>query len=83
LGAASGRHESEQLIGAIERQRATFQWKPEGLDAAGLRRRIDTSALTLGGLLKHLALVEDYKFTAGLTGEPIGPPWDAIAGRKR
>jgi hypothetical protein len=70
--------ESEQLIGAIERQRATFQWKTEGLDTAGLRRRIDTSALTLGGLLKHLALVEDYTFTTKLTGEPIGPPWDAI-----
>jgi Protein of unknown function (DUF664) len=70
--------ESEQLIGAIERQRATFQWKTEGLSAAGLRRRIDTSALTLGGLLKHLALVEDYTFTTKLTGEPIGAPWDAV-----
>ncbi|MGH3217151.1 MAG: DUF664 domain-containing protein [Streptosporangiaceae bacterium] len=70
--------ESEQLIGAIERQRATFQWKTEGLDAAGLRKRIDTSALTLGGLLKHLALVEDYTFATKLNGEPIGPPWDAI-----
>lgn len=70
--------ESEQLIGAIERQRTTFQWKTDGLDAAGLRQRIDTSTLTLGGLLKHLALVEDYTFTTKLSGEPIGLPWDAI-----
>ena len=70
--------ECEQLIGAIERQRATFHWKTEGLDAADLQRRIGTSALTLGGLLKHLALVEDYMFTTKLTGEPIGPPWEAV-----
>lgn len=70
--------ESEQLIGAIERQRVTFRWKTDGLDAAGLRKRIDTSTLTLGGLLKHLALVEDYVFTTKLTGKPIGSPWDGI-----
>ncbi len=70
--------ETEQVIGAIERQRATFQWKAEGLDAAGLRTRIDTSSLTLGGLLKHLALVEDYVFTTKLTGAPLGEPWDAL-----
>ena len=70
--------EPEAIIGALERQRATFQWKTEGLDAAGLRRRIDFSALTLGGLLKHLALVEDYAFTTKLTGEPLGEPWSAL-----
>jgi hypothetical protein len=33
--------------------------------------------LTLGGLLKHLAAMEDYTFTTKLRGEPMGPPWDA------
>lgn len=70
--------EAEQLIGAIERQRATFRWKTDGLDAAGLAYRIDSSSLSLGGLLKHLALVEDYTFTTKLHGEPLGPPWHAI-----
>jgi hypothetical protein len=70
--------ESEAIVGAIERQRATFQWKTDGLDAAGLRKRIDTSGLTLGGLLKHLALNEDYAFTTKLTGEPLGEPWSAL-----
>jgi hypothetical protein len=32
--------------------------------------------LTLGGLLKHLAFVEDYLFTTKLTGQPVGAPWD-------
>ncbi len=34
------------------------------------------STLTLGGLLKHLAAVEDYQFTVKMRGEPIGEPWE-------
>ncbi|HEY7720762.1 MAG TPA: DUF664 domain-containing protein [Pedococcus sp.] len=69
--------ETEHLIGALDRLRATFRWKAGGLDAAGLQSRIGASSLTLGGLLKHLAAVEDYHFTTKLRGEPIGAPWDA------
>ena len=32
--------------------------------------------MTLGGLLKHLALVEDEYFTRRLLGRDLGPPWD-------
>lgn len=71
--------ETEQLVGALDRQRATFRWKSDGLDAAGLRVRLEPSAMTLGGLLKHLALVEDYYFGTKLVGEPLGPPWDRAA----
>ncbi len=70
--------ETEHLLGALDRLRATFRWKADALDAAGLRARIGTSSLTLGGLLKHLAAVEDYTFTTKLRGEPIGAPWDGI-----
>jgi Protein of unknown function (DUF664)/DinB superfamily/Pentapeptide repeats (8 copies) len=69
--------EAEHLIGALDRLRTTFRWKADGLDAAGLRTRIGASALTLGGLLKHLAVVEDHISTTKLTGEPLGAPWDA------
>jgi hypothetical protein len=69
--------EVEQLVGALDRLRTTFRWKADALDAAGLQARIGASSLTLGGLLKHLAAVEDYSFTTKLTGEPIGAPWDA------
>lgn len=69
--------EAEQLTGALDRLRATFRWKADGLDAAGLQTRIVTSSLTLGGLLKHLAAVEDHTFTTKLSGEPLGAPWDA------
>ena len=69
--------ETEHLVGALDRLRTTFRWKADGLDAAGLQTRIGVSTLTLGGLLKHLAAVEDYTFTAKLAGKPIGAPWDA------
>ncbi len=69
--------EADTLIGSLERQRRTFAWKCEGLDAAGLRTRLAPSALTLGGLLKHLALVEDEYFTRRLLGVGLPAPWDA------
>ena len=69
--------EAEQLVGALDRLRTTFRWKADDLHPAGLQARIGASALTLGGLLKHLAAVEDYIFTTKLTGEPMGAPWEA------
>lgn len=69
--------EVEHLAGALDRLRITFRWKADDLDADGLRASIGTSSLTLGGLLKHLAAVEDYVFTTKLRGEPMGAPWDS------
>jgi len=68
--------EVEHLIGALDRQRTTFRWKADDLDAAGLQTTIGASSLTLGGLLKHLALAEDYYTLTKLGGEPLGAPWD-------
>jgi hypothetical protein len=69
--------EVEHLTGTLDRLRTTFRWKADDLDSEGLQTRIGASALTLGGLLKHLASCEDYIFTHKLKGEPIGAPWDA------
>jgi hypothetical protein len=74
-------NEVEHLVGALDRLRATFRWKADDLDAAGLRMRIGPSALTLAGLLKHLAFVEDYTFTTKLRGEAPGKPWEEAANR--
>ena len=67
--------EVEHLLGALDRLRWTFRWKAGGLDGTGLRTCVGASSLTLGGLLKHLALVEDYTTTTKLSGEPPGAPW--------
>src|SRR4051812_1112369 len=69
--------ETEHLVGALDRLRATFRWKADDLDATGLQTRVGASSLTLGGLLKHLAAVEDHMFTVKMRGEPIGAPWEA------
>lgn len=68
--------EAEHLIGALDRQRWTFRWKADGLDAAGLAARLPSSSLTLGGLLKHLAACETYKMTYDLDGSRPWPPFD-------
>ena len=70
--------EVDHLLGALDRLRATFRWKAGDLDDAGLAQRTAASSLTLGGLLKHLALIEDFCTTTKLRGEPLGQPWDAM-----
>ena len=70
--------EVDTLIGSLERQRRTFAWKCGGLDAAGLRATTAATTMTLGGLLKHLALVEADYFTLKLLGQDPGPPWNTV-----
>jgi hypothetical protein len=67
--------EVELLLFALDRSRAQFAWKCGGLDAAGLNRPHPPTTMTLGGLLKHLALVEEL-YTIDFTGEAPGPPLD-------
>jgi hypothetical protein len=47
-------------------------------DAAGLAATVGVSTMTLGGLIKHVALVEDEYFSRRLHGRQYGPPWDAV-----
>ncbi|MET9472279.1 DinB family protein [Streptomyces sp. NPDC002917] len=70
--------ELDTLLGSLERQRRTFEWKCSGLDAAGLRVTVGASSMTLGGLLKHLALVEDDVLSQKLLGHRPAVPWDAV-----
>jgi uncharacterized damage-inducible protein DinB len=70
--------ETATLLGSLERQRAILAWKCGELDTAGLRATLGASTMTLGGLLKHLALVEDEYFSGRLLGRELGPPWDAV-----
>ena len=71
--------EIETLIGALERNRRTFAWKCTGLGPDDMRRTLGPGSVTLGGLLKHLALVEDDAFVRQLTGAPtLSPPFDTV-----
>ncbi|MBM7797965.1 hypothetical protein JOE57_000886 [Microlunatus panaciterrae] len=71
-------NEVEHLTGALDRLRTTFRWKADDLDVAGLQTRIAVSSLTLGGLLKHLAAVEEITFTHKLAGGRPNAPWDTL-----
>lgn len=66
------------MLGSPERQRATLAWKCADLDLDGLRATVGISSVTLGGLLKHLAFMEDIDFTRDLTGAQLPEPWGQL-----
>lgn len=70
--------EAAVLVGFLERQRATLAWKCGGLDAAGLRATLPPSSITLGGLLKHMAHVEEHTLARLLLDGKPGAPWDTV-----
>jgi uncharacterized damage-inducible protein DinB len=70
--------ETATLLGFLEYQRATLAWKSSGLDAAGLGATVGASSMTLGGMLKHLAYVEEYWFSQWLHGRDPEPPWNGV-----
>ena len=70
--------ETASILGFLEFQRATLAWKCAGLDAAGLGATVAASSMTLGGLLKHMAYVEDDWFSRWLHGRDKSPPWDTV-----
>jgi uncharacterized damage-inducible protein DinB len=67
--------EAELLRGFLDYQRATFVQKIDGLDRVQFGRRIASSDLTLAGLTKHLALVEDSWFHDRFLGLGEPEPW--------
>jgi hypothetical protein len=70
--------EASTLLGSLERQRATFAWKCADLDRVGLRATLPPSTVSLGGLLKHLAYMEDINFTRDLAGRDVPEPWRSV-----
>ena len=67
--------ERTTLDAFLDAQRATLLSKAEGLYGEQLRQRLPTSELTLAGLLKHLALVEDDWVQVRFLGLPELEPW--------
>ena len=68
--------EKTMMLEFLDYHRATFVQKVSGLTAADLNRTaVPSSVLTLGGLLKHLAHVEDSWMTHRFAGRPIPEPW--------
>lgn len=75
-------NERDALAQYLDYQRETILLKCEGLDRDQLARRIPTSALTLAGILYHLAIVEEGWMESRFLGLPdredyAGIDWDA------
>jgi uncharacterized damage-inducible protein DinB/predicted enzyme related to lactoylglutathione lyase len=73
-----GSGEIETLLGFLDYQRSTLEWKTRGLDATGLAQRVSPSSMTLGGILKHLAWVEDHWFSYFLFNVDRSEPWRSV-----
>jgi hypothetical protein len=70
--------EVETAVITLERNRRTFAWKCADVGAVGLGLRLGASSVTLGGLLKHLAWVEELYFQNRLAGRPSRAPFDQL-----
>lgn len=70
--------ELKTLVGFLEYHRSTLDWKTSGLDRLALSATTADSAMTLGGLLKHMAWVEDYWFSVRLHGNDPHDYWTAV-----
>ena len=70
--------EIETLLGFLNYQRATLAWKCSRLDAPGMTTTVASSSMTLGGLLKHMAFVEDDWTSRWLWGRERPEPWISV-----
>ena len=71
-------NEAETLVAFLDYHRDTLRIKTEGMDATQLDQRLEPSPMTLGGLLKHLAYVEDWWFNQVFAGNPAPEPWASV-----
>jgi len=73
--------ELANLVLFLEEQREIFRRKAGGLDHDDLMRTLPPSDLTLGGMVKHLAFVEDWWFGRNLMDDQAdlwaGVDWQA------
>jgi Protein of unknown function (DUF664). len=66
------------LRGFLGYQRDTLRWKCSGLGHRQLAQSLPPSPMTLGGLMKHLTLVESQWFDYWFRGLDFAPPFDTI-----
>ncbi len=70
--------ERDMLERFLDEHRAGVLAKLDGLsDRAAGARLLPATGMTIGGVVKHLAHMEDLWFTHKLLGAPYPPPWVA------
>jgi uncharacterized damage-inducible protein DinB len=67
--------ERTTIIEMLDFYRATMVTKCEGLEQSQLGQTLPPSTMTLAGLIKHSAMVEDMWITVRFAGHPLPEPW--------
>ena len=67
--------EAATLLGFLNYQRDTLRWKCTGLTDTQLATPLAPTTMTLGGLLKHLAVVEAGWLNQTFAGGVVKPSW--------
>src|SRR5215813_12065065 len=62
----------------LDFHRDTFRWKCSGLTQEQLAQPLGPSDMTLGGMMKHLALVESNWFDHVYSGTPLMDPFESV-----
>lgn len=75
---AFGADERTMLGQYLDYHRATVMWKASNLTQEQMARTLPSSELTIAGLVKHLALVEDSWFTERFAGLGEVEPWAGV-----
>ena len=70
--------EAQLAFAFLDYHRETLMMKVAGLDSAQLATALPPSPMTLGGLVKHLALVEESWFCERLGGRELAEPWASV-----
>ena len=70
--------EQTTLLAYLDYHRDTLRNKTAGLTAEQLDTALPPSSMTLGGMLKHLALVEHWWFVCVFEGQEYGAPWAPV-----
>lgn len=70
--------EHQSLTQYLDYQRETMLLKADGLTQEQMGRRHPPSNLSIGGLLNHLALVEDNWVQVRYLGRPEEEPWVSV-----
>ncbi len=70
--------EATTLRAFLDFHRDTFRWKCAGLTQQQLAEALPPSDMTLGGMMKHLAIVESGWFEETFRGGQTMPPFDTV-----
>jgi hypothetical protein len=70
--------EATTLRAFLDFHRDTFRWKCGGLTQEQLARSLPPTDMTLGGMMKHLAVVESGWFEETFAGGAQMPPFDTV-----